>query len=224
MRKKAAEILFPKIRLQVLRMLLLEPRKEWYLSQLASHLGAAPSPVHRELTSLTAAGILTRRVEGRQTYYAANPRSPVVSELTGLIRKLAGAQAVLGTALEPLGSKISCAFIFGSMARGEEMAESDLDLFVVGRLSLQELLPAVRRAERTLGRPVNPTIYPPSELARKNRGGHHFIRSVLQDPAKEFVIGSPYELEAIAGGTANQTAPHQSGGARRAARSGRRKT
>ena len=223
MGKNAGQVLFPQVRLQVLRTLLLEPRKEWYLSQLARHVGAVPSHLHRELTALTGAGILTRRVEGRQTYYAANPRSPLLPELTGLVRKLAGAPAVLEAALGPLRSKIRCAFIFGSMARAAEQAESDVDLFVVGKLSLQDLLPALRRAERALGRPVNPTIYPPSELAKKFRSGHHFIRSVLQDPAKEFLIGSAHDLEAIAGGKTNQAASHEPGRTGRAARGRRRK-
>jgi predicted nucleotidyltransferase len=218
MRKNAAQVVFPKVRLLVLRALLLGPRKEWYLSQLARHLGAAPSHVHRELTALTGADIITRRVEGRQTYYAANPGSPVLPELTGLVQKLAGAPVVLEAALRPLRSSIRCAFLFGSMARAAEGAESDVDLFVVGTLTLQDLLPALRRAERALGRPVNPTIYPPSELANKFRSGHHFIRSVLQDPAKEFLIGSAHDLEGIANATADQTASHQPRRARRVAR------
>jgi predicted nucleotidyltransferase len=222
MGKNAAQVLFPKVRLQVLRAMLLGPRKEWYLSQLARHTGAAPSHLHRELTALTEAGILARRVEGRQTYYASNPQSPLNPELTGVVRKLAGAAAVLRAVLEPFRSKIRCAFIFGSMARAEERAESDIDLFVVGKLSLQDLLPALRRAEHALRRPVNPTIYPPHEVAKKYRSGHHFIRSVLQDPAKEFLIGSMHELEAIAGGKTNQDTSHEPGRTGRAARGGRR--
>ena len=223
MGKNAKHVLFPKVRLDILRTMLLEPRKEWYLSQLARHLVAAPSHLHRELSALTAAGILIRRVEGRQTYYAANPRSPLIPELTGLMRKLAGTAIVLEAALQPLRPRILCAFIFGSMARAAEQADSDVDLFIVGTLTLQDLLPTLRRAESALSRPVNPTIYPPRELAKKYRSGHHFIRSVVQDPAKEFVIGSAHELEAIAGGKANQAASHQPGRTRRVARGRRRK-
>jgi len=217
MRKNAAQVVFPKVRLQLLRALLLGPRKECYLSQLARQADAAPSHVHRELTALAGAGILTRRVEGRQTYYAANPNSPVLPELTGLVRKLAGAPAVLEAALGPLRSKIHCAFIFGSMARATEDAESDVDLFLVGKLSLKDLLPALRRAERALGRSVNPTIYPPSEIAKKFQDGHHFVRSVLQDPAKIFIIGSAHDLETTARRKTNQTASNKPGRARRTA-------
>jgi predicted nucleotidyltransferase len=215
MRKNAAEMLFSGLRREVLRAMLLHPQETWYLSQLARHLRAAPSHLHRELAALADAGILVRRVEGRQTYFHANPACPFLPELTGLLRKLAGAQAVLEKALKSVRSRIQCAFIYGSIARGDEQAESDVDLMVVGEITVADLLPALRRAEREIGRPVNPTIYPPEELARKFKDGHHFSRSVLKDPAKIFVIGSADDLETIAGGKTDQAASDQQGRTRR---------
>jgi predicted nucleotidyltransferase len=222
MRKTAAEVLFSGLRREVLGAMLQHPQKTWYLSQLARHLKAAPSHLHRELAALADAGILTRRVEGRQTYFHANPACPFLPELTGLFRKLTGAQVVLTKALKSVRSRIQCAFIYGSMARGAEEAESDVDLMVVGEITVADLLPALRRAEREIGRPVNPTIYPPEELAGKFKDGHHFIRSVLKDPAKIFVIGSADDLETIAGGKTDQAASDQQGRTRRPA--GRRRS
>jgi predicted nucleotidyltransferase len=223
MGKNAAEILFSRLRREVLGAMLLHPQQTWYLSQLARHLRATPSHLHRELAALAEAGILSRRVEGRQTYFQANPICPFLPELTSLLRKLVGAPAVLQKALNSVRAKIQCAFIYGSVARGAEVAESDVDLIVVGDLTISDLLPALRRAEHDLGRPVNPTVYPPGELARKFKGGHHFIRSVLDDPAKIFVIGSAHDLETIARGEASQAASDQQGRNRRPTRGGRNK-
>jgi predicted nucleotidyltransferase len=223
MRKNAAEVLFSGLRREVLGAMLLHPQKVWYLSQLARHLRAAPSHLHRELAALAEAGILSRRVEGRQTYFQANPICPFLPELAGLLRKLTGAPVVLRKALHSVRSKIQCAFIYGSVARGTEVAESDLDLMVIGDLTISDLLPALRRAERDLGRPVNPTIYAPGELARKFKAGHHFIRSVVNEPAKILVIGSAHDLETIARGEASQAASDQQARTRRPARGRRNK-
>jgi predicted nucleotidyltransferase len=223
MGKNALEVLFPTLRREVLFAMLLHPQKTWYLSQLSRHLHAAPSHLHRELAALVAAGILSRRVEGRQTYFAANPDCPLLPELTGLLRKTMGAPAVLAKALSPLRSKIRCAFIYGSLARGTEQPASDIDLFVVGDVTLSDLVSSLNRAERALARPINPTIYPPAELARKFKAGHHFVRSVVQDPARLFVTGTTRDLEAIAKPAANQTASDQQGRARRAPRRRRSK-
>jgi predicted nucleotidyltransferase len=222
MRKNAPEALFSTVRRKVLAALLLHPKKSWYLSELARHIGAAASHLHRELNDLVEAGILTREVEGRQTYFEANPVCPFLPELTELLRKLVGAPSVLAQALRPLHGTIQSAFIYGSVAKGTESAESDIDLMVIGDLSVGDLIPTIRRAEKSLGRPVNPTVYPPSELARKYKDGHHFIRSVMKDPAKIFVIGSARDLEAAASGKAHQDASDEQGRARRAPRRRRR--
>jgi len=221
MRKYVSDVLISTVRRKVLGAMLLHPRKTWYLSQLARELGAAPSHVHRELGVLVEAGILTRRVEGRQTYFTANVGCPFLPELTDLLRKLAGAPAVLVKSLRSLRSRIHCAFIYGSLARGDEDANSDVDLMLIGDVSIADLLPGLKRAERTLGRSVNPTIYPAKELAKKFKQGHHFIRSVVQDPAKIFIIGSARDLEAAENGEADQNSSDQQSRVRRLAR-GRR--
>ena len=223
MRKNGQDTLFPAVRQRVLGTLLLHPQKSWYLSQLVRQIGAVPSHLHRELALLTAAGILTRRVEGRQTYFQANPVCPILPELTGLLRKITGAPAVLEQSLHSLRSKIHCAFIYGSVARGSEEAGSDIDLMVIGDVSVSDLLPGLRRAERALGREINPTVYPANELARKFKQGHHFIQSVLNDPAKIFIIGTQSDLEAVARPKSSQKASDEQGRTGRAVRRGRRK-
>jgi hypothetical protein len=72
-------------------------------------------------------------------------------------------------------------------------------------------LPALNRAERELGRSVNPTVYPKKELVQKFRAGNHFVRAVLADPAKSFVIGTPHDLEEAANGRADKKARDQQG-------------
>ena len=219
MRKKpAAEaLLFPHIRQRVLATVLLGPKREWYLSDLARTLrcaGASASGAGAALGCRRAAP----RVEGRQVYYPPDPDCPYLPELTALVRKTMGVDIVLAQALKPLVSKIQCALIYGSMAKGEETSGSDIDLMIVGDVTTADLLPALTRAERDLGRPVNPTIYPEKELVQKFRAGNHFVRAVLADPAKTFIIGSRHDLEKAASGRADKTARDQQDRTRRTSR------
>ncbi len=218
MRKTAADVLFSTLRRDVLGAILLHPKRSWYLSELGRYLDATASHLHRELATLVEAGILSRRVEGRQTYFEANAACPFLPELRGLLTKLIGVPAVLTKALRSLRGKIQCAFIYGSLAMGTEDAGSDIDLMVIGEITVSDLIPALRRAERGLGRPVNPTVYPVTELARKSKDGHHFIRSVIKDPAKIFIVGSLRDLEAAASGKSHQDASDKQGRSGRAAR------
>jgi predicted nucleotidyltransferase len=100
--------------------------------------------------------------------------------------------------LAPLAKRISFAFIYGSIARGEELATSDVDLMVVGDAGLSDLAIPLRRVREKLGREVNPTVYSLDEFTRKASQGQHFIRSVLDKP-RLFVVGTPNDMERAVG-------------------------
>lgn len=70
-------------------------------------------------------------------------------------------------ALARLADRISVAFVYGSMARQQEREESDIDVLVVGRATLEDLLGALAKVEASLRRAVNPTVYSVSEFKRK---------------------------------------------------------
>jgi len=88
---------------------------------------------------------------------------------------------------------VTLAFIYGSVARGEQRAGSDIDLMVIGSASLASVLKALRPAVEKLRREVNPTVYTEAEFARKAREGHSFVERVLKEP-KILLIGEAREL------------------------------
>jgi predicted nucleotidyltransferase len=186
--------LFPAVRQKLLAATLLSPDKWWYLSELASHLKTSPSSLQRELDSLTESGILERRQDGRRTYYKARQDSPVFGELRGLFSKTAGIVPELQSELARFGDRIHWGAIYGSIARGEEVAESDIDLLLVGDVSTAELLPALRRVEQKFGREIDVKRYSQKEFRDKIRDGNHFLKSVVRGKLIT-LIGSPDELE-----------------------------
>jgi predicted nucleotidyltransferase len=205
------DALFPSTRQAILAATLLHPDRWWYQSDLAKHLAVSPSSLQRELTKLTRAGILRQRPDGNRVYFQADPDCPFLPELQGLLTKTAGLVDVVRDALAPLDKGIDCAFVHGSIARGEELASSDVDLLVVGKVGLAELSPALRPAEERLGRPVNPTVYTRAEFAKKVKAGHHFLQSVLEKE-KIFIVGDEHDLEQAARGeTSRHRADDQAG-------------
>ena len=88
------------------------------------------------------------------------------------------------------------AFVYGSFARSTEQAKSDVDLMVIGKITLSELAPVLRRLEHQLGRSVNPNVYTAREFAMKLASGHHFVNSVLSEN-KIFIQGDKNVLETI---------------------------
>jgi predicted nucleotidyltransferase len=190
--------LFGTTRQAVLRMLFGHPERRFYQRQLIRMLSAGTGAVQRELATLVEAGIVTRTVEGRQTYFQANADSPVFAELRALIRKTFGVVEVLRDALQPLTGSIRLALIYGSVAAGSEKAGSDIDLLVVGdQISLSDVVSALSEAQQLTGREVNPSVYSSAEFRRKLTEGQHFLTSVVRGP-KLFLIGSEGELTRLA--------------------------
>lgn len=190
----AIDALFPATRRAILATLLLQPGREWYFRDLAKHLRLRPSSLTRELKNLTEAGVLRRRQDGNRVYYQADPACPFLPELRGLMLKTAGLVDVLRDALRPARDQIVCAFVYGSVARGEEVAESDIDLMIIGHTTRFALAKPIQQAALRLARPVNPTLYKPEEFAKKAASDEHFVQAVLEKE-KLFAIGDAHDLE-----------------------------
>ena len=206
--------LFPKTRQAILAATLMEPARSWYLTDLARRLGVSPSSLQLELSSLTAAGIIRRREDGNRTYYQANTESPIFPDLYGLLLKTAGVHDVIRASLDGLENQIDVAFVYGSVARSEERSSSDIDLMVVGEVRLSDLAPRLKVAETKLNRPVNPSVYPPEEIAKKLAHGHHFLSTVMGGE-KFFVVGTVDELATIIGVEQDPDSHDEQAGTRR---------
>jgi predicted nucleotidyltransferase len=105
---------------------------------------------------------------------------------------------ILRKSLDQLADKVSLAFVYGSMARQEEKAESDIDLMVVGDATLEDIVTQLSEVERWGGRPVNPTVYSVDEFRAKLANGQHFLSSVVRRE-KIFLVGDENELRKVAG-------------------------
>lgn len=192
-KKSLIAVLFPKTRRSILATTLMHPDRWWFLADLARQIGVTPSSLQREMASLVQVGILLRRQEGKQVYFKPDPNCPILHELQGIMTKTVGLVDVLRDALDPFKKSIQTAFVYGSIARCEELSESDVDLMIVGDAGLVDLSPAIQKAEERLGREVNPTLFSTDEFARKLKQGHHFLKTVLGSD-KLFILGSQHDL------------------------------
>ncbi|MBI3818967.1 MAG: nucleotidyltransferase domain-containing protein [Planctomycetes bacterium] len=193
MRKSTLDALLPKTRQGILAQALIRaPQRGMYLSDLARRLRVPGSSLQRELAALVAADILVRRIDGNRVYFAPNPACPFLPELRGLLIKTVGLADVLRSALGPLNKYITISFVYGSIARGEERSESDIDLMIVGDVTIKQIANPLHVAEDVLERPVSATVLSPDEF-RKKAKDNHFVRTVLQG-TRIFIIGDEHEL------------------------------
>jgi DNA-binding transcriptional ArsR family regulator len=190
--------LFSRTMQRLLATTLLQPRRSWYLSDLAQHLRVRPSTLQSSLAALVKAGVLARRKEGNRVYFQADPDCPFLSDLQGLIGKTAGLVDVLREALTSVKKRILAAFIHGSVARAAERSASDVDLIVIGAIGLADLAPTLAEAEAQLNRAVNVRVYTADDFARKLDAGNHFLTS-LMNRERIFIFGGNNDLEKFVG-------------------------
>lgn len=191
-----ADALFTKVQQRVLAVLFGNPGRSFYANEIIALAASGTGAVQRELAHLEAAGLVTVTRVGKQKHYQANAAAPVFEELRGLVLKTSGLVDVLREGLAPLAAQISGAFVYGSVAKGQDTAKSDIDLMVVSdSLSYADLFAALEEATSRLGRPVNPTVYSRQELDKRVRAENAFIKRVLAQP-KLWVIGEEHGLAA----------------------------
>jgi predicted nucleotidyltransferase len=171
-----------------------EPRRSFYANQIIALARSGSGAVQREFARLEAAGLVTVTRVGKQKHYQANAASPVFEELRALVLKTVGLADVLRGALAPLAGDIRAAFVYGSIAKGQDTAASDIDLMVISdRLTHADLFTALEPASAQLGRKVAPTLYSAKELSRRVKQEQAFVTRVLAQP-KLWLIGDERAL------------------------------
>ena len=189
-----SDLLFPnQYRRKVLALLLMNPQKWLHLRELARLTGASPGTLKKELDALVQVGLLKLQKVGNQTQFTANTEHPVYSDLSGVISKTTGLRDVLAAALEPLTTLIEVAFVFGSVAKTTEGAQSDVDVLVIGEATFGQVVTAVYDAQLTLAREINPKVMSRAEWSEKKKAQNVFVQE-LMSKSKIFIVGSENDL------------------------------
>lgn len=183
-------VLFSKTQQRVLAILFGQPDRHFYTNELIRLSHSGTGAIQRELEKLSAVHLITVKELGNQKHYQANQSHPIFKELRSIVLKTFGLSEVVKEALSSFKSQIFYAFIYGSIAKQGDKAESDIDLMVISdNLTYADLFPLLENAEAQLGRKINPTCYSPSEWTRKRKQSNNFVLRVLEQP-KIFLIGT----------------------------------
>lgn len=183
------DALFGGTQQRVLGLLFGNPGRSYYARELIRLAAGGAGAVQRELERLSQSGLVTVWRVGNQKHYQANQSSPVFDDLCAIARKTFALADPLREALEPLASRIEAAFVYGSVARREDTAASDIDLMVIAdKLSYGEMLAALEPLGKVIGRRVNPTAMSRREWMKRLKSRSAFATRVMAQP-KIWLIG-----------------------------------
>ena len=189
-------LLLPEYRRRILELLLLNPTEPLHGREIARRTDLPAGATTRELSKLAQAGLLTRTQRGNQQIYQANPDCPIFHELSSILLKTSGIAALVSEAIAPLGDEITLGFIFGSTARNQATAASDIDLMLIGPIRFERAIEHLWPAQTKLRREINPVVLTVPEF--KARANDAFLLDILSKP-KIFLKGGEYELAKLGG-------------------------
>jgi predicted nucleotidyltransferase len=189
-----SEALFTTTQQKVLGLLFGKPDRSFYANEIARWAQVGKGSLMRELDRLQRAGVLTMTRQGNQTHYQANPDCPIYAELLGIARKTFGITEPLRQALQPFAEQITWAFVYGSIAKDQANASSDIDLMLIGEgLHYSEVMERLIPMEEQLGRVLNPTLYTPDDWAAKLAAENSFVVRVAQQDKINLMGANPLE-------------------------------
>ncbi|MCA9702952.1 MAG: nucleotidyltransferase domain-containing protein [Methanolinea sp.] len=176
-----------KTRVALLTLFLLNPGEKYYIREISRKLGIGVDPLRKELSNLEGIGLLKSERVGNQKHYRVDETYFLYDELQKLVLKTEGIAKVLTE--EFAGSDaIEILFVYGSFAAGKAHERSDIDLFVVGNISDDDLIVKITEMELVLGREINYTLLRREELLQRMSRKDPFITNVVREP-KIFIRG-----------------------------------
>jgi len=175
------ELVKSRTRLKLLKLFLMEREREFYLRELGRLTGENLNSLRLELRNLAKAGIIAERRSGNQKLYRADRSCPVHEELRRLVIKTVGLGDAIRVKLTKLGG-VKYALIFGSFASGEEVAESDIDLLMIGDVDEEQMVETVRNLEEEMSREINYILWNSKEFQRRTKKRHHLLLEIVEKP------------------------------------------
>ena len=178
-----AEALFTVSQRRVLGLLFGQADRSFFTKELIDLSGIGSGAVQRELSKLLDSGLALQTVLGNQKHYRANPDAPIFDALVDIVQKTMGVAGAVRDALLPVADDIQFAILFGSVAKGSDRAQSDIDVLIVSdTLPLDRVFAALEPAEKALGRTVSPTLYTAAEFLKRRKQSNAFLTRVMAGP------------------------------------------
>lgn len=192
-----AEILSSKVREGVFQNLFDGRAVELHMRELERRTGCAIGTIQTELKKLTRLDLVRSRRDGNRLYYSAKREHPLYQDICSMVSKTVGITGLLHESIAGC-LDIECAFIFGSLAKDDQGAQSDIDLMVIGTIGLRSLTGLLVAVAEATGREINPHVLAVDEFKTRIEKQDHFISNVMSK-SKTFVRGGENDLKKLVG-------------------------
>ncbi len=177
---------------EIIQLFLKNPEKEYYFREIAKNLNKEPSHYQKYLDNLVEDKILLDERRGNMRFFKLNKDHPLYEEIKSIVSKTIGLEAEIKKLVDNLNN-VEYAFIFGSIAKGLENVNSDVDLILIGSIDQNSLTAMISSAEKKISREINYHIYSSREIIKKLKEKDEFISNIFSSPIIK-LKGNPYDF------------------------------
>lgn len=177
---------------EILKLFFKDSEKEYYFREIAKKVNKEPSYCQKYLDNLVEDKILLDERRGNMRFFRLNKEHSLYQEIKSIISKTIGLENELKILVDKLDN-IECAFIFGSIAKGTENSNSDIDLMLIGNINQDDLTNAISLMEGKIAREINYHIYSSQEIVKKIKEKDGFISNIFLSPIIK-LKGNPYDF------------------------------
>jgi len=168
-----------RIRSDLLQIFFSNPEDSFYGRELARKIGTSAGNTRKMLMRLKDEGLLGTTEMGNLKFYSVNRAYPLFFEFKKIIDKTVGIEHQLRMGFRSLKG-LKFAFLFGSYVKGDFMADSDIDVFVIGDVDENELMKKIKKVEEIVGREVNFHVADEREFVEKLKG-KFFYKDIVRN-------------------------------------------
>ncbi|OFZ47689.1 MAG: hypothetical protein A2381_06770 [Bdellovibrionales bacterium RIFOXYB1_FULL_37_110] len=190
-----AKILLSKTRAGIFKYLFLHKGDEYYLRELERLTGIGIKSLQTEIRKLVLLDILLERKDGNRNYIRANVEHPLYVDFCSIVNKLHGPPEQLRAIFKDIHN-IEFAFIFGSFAKDETHAGSDIDLFILGDIPSKQISDILFTFEKSIPYELNEYNYSLRLFKKEVKDKKHFLMS-LKSTTKIFLKGDESEFRKL---------------------------
>ncbi len=180
-----------KIRQKIVLLFIYNPEKKYYINETAKLIKTSAGTSQRELERLVKSGFLAKERKANLVYFKINAANPLLSDIKSIVNKTIGLEIILKKELEEI-KDIDFVFLFGSYAKGNFNANSDIDLYVIGKIKENNLYKKIRNIEEQIHKEINYHLSTREEFGEKLKQSF-FHKEILSKYV--LIVGDDYEFE-----------------------------
>lgn len=166
---------------EILELFFKNSDREFYFREIAASLNKEPGAIQSYINSLAEQKILVDERKGNMRFFKLNKNHPLYEEIKSIISKTIGIEYKLKELAGAL-PRLEYAFIFGSIAKGKEYGDSDIDLLLIGEVNQDFLIEKISKLQSELSREINYQIYAKDEVVKKLAEKNEFFINIFSEP------------------------------------------